>query len=120
MLSVRNGFIPKHLHFTALTPHAGEAASRFTIAAEAMPWPEVERARRAGVSSFGVSGTNAHVVRRAGARAGDRTAAAPAPAVSTLVVSGKTQARIASTAEALADWMAGDGARRPLADVATP
>ena len=52
----------EHLNFERLTPHASAGASRFTIAAQAMPWPAVGRARRAGVSSFGVSGTNAHVV----------------------------------------------------------
>ena len=62
VLSVRHGVIPKHLHFSALTPHAGVGASKFTIAAQELAWPAVDRARRAGVSSFGVSGTNAHVV----------------------------------------------------------
>src|SRR6202022_572252 len=61
-LSVRYGYIPKHLNFEQLTPHASDGASRFTIASQAMEWPTVGRARRAGVSSFGVSGTNAHLV----------------------------------------------------------
>ena len=38
--------------------------------------------------------------------------------ITTLVVSGKTPARIASTAATLADWMIGAGAAVPLADVA--
>jgi phthiocerol/phenolphthiocerol synthesis type-I polyketide synthase A len=38
--------------------------------------------------------------------------------VSTLVVSGKTPARIASTAAMLAEWMIGEGADVPMADVA--
>ena len=42
----------------------------------------------------------------------------PVPAVSTLVVSGKTPERIASTAGVLADWMDGDGAEVALAEVA--
>ena len=62
VLTVQHGYIPAHLHFTALTPNAVEGASKFTIAADGMDWPAVDRARRAGVSSFGVSGTNAHVV----------------------------------------------------------
>ncbi|MGV0734725.1 KS-MAT linker domain-containing protein, partial [Mycolicibacter sinensis] len=40
------------------------------------------------------------------------------PVVSTLVVSGKSPARIAATAGVLADWLAGDGADVPLTDVA--
>jgi phthiocerol/phenolphthiocerol synthesis type-I polyketide synthase C len=118
VLSVRHGYIPKHLHFEQLTPHAGAGASRFTIATEGMEWPAVTRARRAGVSSFGVSGTNAHVVIE---QAPDVAAVEPQPdstAVSTLVVSGKNPERIASTAAVLAEWMSDEGAAVGLADVA--
>src|SRR5271165_2994142 len=117
VLSVRYGYIPKHLNFERLTPHASEGASRFTIAAQAMEWPAVGRARRAGVSSFGVSGTNAHVVIEQ-APTPDPVVWEPDPVVSTLVVSGKTPARIASVASVLAEWMAGAGAGVSLADVA--
>ncbi|MEZ0364409.1 SDR family NAD(P)-dependent oxidoreductase [Mycobacterium sp. pUA109] len=117
VLSVNRGHIPRHLNFATLTPHAGEGAARFTIAAEPMAWPPVGRPRRAGVSSFGVSGTNAHVVVE---QAPDRdpVLAEPEPAVSTLVVSGKTPQRIASLAAGLAEWMTGAGAAVGLADVA--
>ncbi|HEY1841616.1 MAG TPA: type I polyketide synthase [Mycobacterium sp.] len=117
VLTVRHGYIPRHLHFTELTPNAVEGASKFTIAADGMDWPAAGRARRAGVSSFGVSGTNAHVVIE---QAPDTEAVAvqPEPVISTLVVSGKSPARIASTAATLADWMIGEGAAVPLADVA--
>ena len=97
--------LPPHLNFTALTPHASAGASRFIIAAQPMEWPAVGRARRAGVSSFGVSGTNAHVVVEQ-APAVEPVVGQPAPVVSTLVVSGKTPARVASTAAVLAEWMA--------------
>ena len=117
VLSVQHGYIPRHLHFKRLTPNAVEEASRFRIAAEGMSWPAVRRARRAGVSSFGVSGTNAHVVVEQ-APAVEPVAAQPDPVVSTLVVSGKTSARIASMAGMLADWMVGEGADVALADVA--
>jgi acyl transferase domain-containing protein len=117
VLSVQHGYIPRHLHFHELTRHASVGASRFTIAAEPMAWPAVRRVRRAGVSSFGVSGTNAHVVvEQAPAR--EPVAAQPEPVVSTLVISGKTPARVASTAAMLAEWMVGEGAGVPLADVA--
>ena len=117
VLSVRHGHINPHLNFTKLTPNAVEGASRFTIATEGMQWPEVSRPRRAGVSSFGVSGTNAHVVVEQAPRT-EPVARQPEPAVTTLVISGKTPARIASTAAMLADWMSGEGADVPLADVA--
>ncbi len=117
VLSVQHGYIPKHLHFERLTPHASAGASRFTIAAQGMQWPSVGRARRAGVSSFGVSGTNAHVVVEQ-APAPEPVAVQPEPVVSTLVISGKTPARIASMAGMLAEWMAGEGAGVSLADVA--
>jgi len=117
VLSMNHGYIPPHLHFTRLTPNAGAGASKFTIAADGMPWPQVSRPRRAGVSSFGVSGTNAHVVIEQ-APAVEPVAAQPEPAVSTLLISGKTPARIAPIAGMLADWMSGDGADVPLADVA--
>jgi phthiocerol/phenolphthiocerol synthesis type-I polyketide synthase A len=117
VLSVRHGYIPKHLNFEQLTPRASEGASRFTIAAHGMDWPTVERPRRAGVSSFGVSGTNAHVVLEQ-APVSEPVASQPDPAVTTLVVSGKTPARIASMAGMLADWMADAGAGVGLADLA--
>ena len=114
---MQHGHIPKQLHFKRLTPQASEGASRFTIASVPMEWPSVRRARRAAVSSFGVSGTNAHVVIEQ-APTPDPVAAQPEPPVSTLVVTGKTPARIASMAERLADWMEGTGAEVRLADVA--
>ncbi|MBV9638645.1 MAG: acyltransferase domain-containing protein [Mycobacteriaceae bacterium] len=117
VLSVRYGYIPRHLNFEQLTPHASAGASRFTIASQSMEWPAVGRPRRAGVSSFGVSGTNAHVVIEQ-APTPAPVVWEPDPAVVTLVVSGKTPERIASMASVLAEWMAGAGAGVGLADVA--
>ena len=112
------GYIPQHLNFNAADPACqSTGASRFTIAAQPMEWPAVGRARRAGVSSFGVSGTNAHVVVEQ-APDTEPVASESEPVVSTLVISGKTPARVASTAAMLAEWMAGEGAGVPLADVA--
>jgi phthiocerol/phenolphthiocerol synthesis type-I polyketide synthase A len=117
VLTVQHGYIPPHLHFTELTPNAVGGAAKFTIAADGMSWPAVERVRRAGVSSFGVSGTNAHVVLEQAPTA-EAVVRQPEPVLSTLVVSGKTPARIASTAGMLADWMIGAGAAVPLTDIA--
>lgn len=122
VLAVHNGYIPRHLNFHQLTPHASEAASRLRIAADGIDWPTTGRPRRAGVSSFGVSGTNAHVVIEQApdpmAAAGTEPQRGPVPAVSTLVVFGKTAPRVAATASVLADWLDGPGAAVPLADVA--
>jgi phthiocerol/phenolphthiocerol synthesis type-I polyketide synthase D len=117
VLSVRHGHIPQHLNFHRLTPHASNGASRFTIAAQPMPWPAVGRARRAGVSSFGVSGTNAHIVVEQAPTA-EPVAPQPEPVIKTLIISGKTPARIAATASMLAQWMTSEGANVPLVDVA--
>ena len=118
VLAVRNGYIPRHLNFHQLTTHASEAASRLTIAAEGIEWPTTGRPRRAGVSSFGVSGTNAHVVIEQAPDPVSAPERRPDPAVSTLVVSGKTPQRVAATASGMADWMEGPGTQVALADVA--
>jgi phthiocerol/phenolphthiocerol synthesis type-I polyketide synthase B len=117
-LSVYHSYIPKHLNFQRLTPHASVGASRFTIASEGLEWPSVERARRAGVSSFGVSGTNAHVVVEQAPVPETIARQAESPKMTTLVITGKTPARIASMAGMLAEWMAGAGADLTLAEVA--
>ncbi len=122
VLAIRNGYIPRHLNFHQLTTHASEAASRLTIAAEGTEWPTTGKPRRAGVSSFGVSGTNAHVVIEQApdpvAVSGQGPQRGQDPALSTLVVSGKTPQRVAATAAVLADWMEGPAAQVPLGDVA--
>ncbi|WP_046302518.1 ketoacyl-synthetase C-terminal extension domain-containing protein, partial [Mycobacterium sp. UM_Kg27] len=116
-LSVQQGFIPRHLNFSELTPNAGAGASKFQVADRGMDWPAVSRPRRAGVSSFGVSGTNAHVIVEQAPDA-EVVAGAAAVPVSTLVVSGKSPARIAATAGVLAQWLATDGAEIALPDIA--
>jgi phthiocerol/phenolphthiocerol synthesis type-I polyketide synthase C len=122
VLSVQNGYIPKHLNFKELTPFASEGAGRFTIASDGMEWPAVGRARRAGVSAFGASGTNAHVVIEQGpivSGAVESPVALRDLAVTSLVVSGKSAARVASLAAAVADWLESPASESVgLADVA--
>ncbi|MCW2626264.1 type I polyketide synthase [Mycobacterium sp.] len=117
VLAVQRGQIPANLHYESPNPHIPFDEMRLKVVAEQQEWPAVERARQAGVSSFGFGGTNAHVVVE---QAPDVVAVEPqvAPAVSTLVVSGKSAERIASTAGVLAQWMSGAGAGVGLADVA--
>ncbi len=128
VLAVQAARIPRMLHFRELTPHASEGASRFVFPTESLDWPAVDRPRRAGVSSFGVSGTNAHVVveqapapvdASAGSSSGEPDVGATVTqSVSRLLLTGKTPARVAATAAALADWLEGAGAQVPLPDVA--
>ena len=119
VLSVQNGYIPKHLNFEELTQFASEGAGRFTIASDGMEWPAVARPRRAGVSAFGASGTNAHVVVEQGPPVSGAVGSSGGSAVSSLVVSGKSVARVGSWASVLADWLESPaGASVGLADVA--
>ena len=117
VLSLRNGYIPRHLNFSQLTPHASEAAQRLSVAAKGQDWPATGRPRRAGVSSFGVSGTNAHIVLEQAPEEVAPESVTPPP-VSTLVVSGKSTDRIAALAGVLAEWVDGPGSQVGLADIA--
>jgi phthiocerol/phenolphthiocerol synthesis type-I polyketide synthase D len=115
ILSVNRNYIPPNLHFTRWNPAIDPSSTRLFVPTEGGAWP-AEGTRRAAVSSFGLSGTNAHVVIEQAPTPAPQTSATPV--VSTLVVSGKTPQRLASTAATLADWIAGPGAAAPLADIA--
>ncbi len=118
VLAVQRGHIPANLGFHSPNPHIPFDDLRLKVVADHQDWPTKGRPRRAGVSSFGFGGTNAHVVIEQ-APEPDPVPVAPTGApTSTLVVSGKTPERIASLADALADWMSGPGAAVALADVA--
>ncbi|PQM45077.1 Phthiocerol synthesis polyketide synthase type I PpsA [Mycobacterium talmoniae] len=117
VLAVHRGQIPPNQQFEAPNPHIPFDELRLKVVADHAPWPAVRRVRRAGVSSFGFGGTNAHVVIEQAPLA-DPGARDRDPAVTTLVVSGKTPERIAATAGVVAEWMAGPGAGVGLAEVA--
>ncbi len=121
VLSVGHGQVPPNLHFTRWNPAIDASSTRLFVPTENSPWPGGSGVRRAAVSSFGFTGTNAHAVIEQAPQLANATKApqeGPSPAVSTLVVSGKTPQRVASTAAVLAEWMQGPGAAVPLADVA--
>ncbi len=120
VLAVSRGVIPANRGYQNPNPHIPFDKLRLKVVAEQTDWPDRSRPRIAGVSSFGFGGTNAHVVLEQAPEAPPAQAVAgdPAPAVSTLVVSGKSPARIAATAGALADWLSGAGAAVGLEQVA--
>ena len=63
LLAMREGMIPKHLHFERPNPRLDWERLPVRVTSEATAWPESpDRPVRAGVSSFGYSGTNAHLV----------------------------------------------------------
>ena len=116
-LAIHRGEIPPNQHFDSPNPHIPFDELRLKVVDEATRWPATGEPRCAGVSSFGFGGTNAHVVLEQAPQA-LRHLPTVKPAVTTLVVSGKSEERLASAAENLADWLTGGGANVPLADVA--
>ncbi len=77
-LALKQGVIPKHLHFREPTPAVDWTRMSLRVTAEATQWPRhPEHPPRAGVSGFGWSGTNAHViVERYETQEGDSTVGA--------------------------------------------
>ena len=63
VLSMKQGVIPKHLHFENPNPNMDWDRLPLRVTSEATDWPlNAERPPIAGVNSFGWSGTNAHVI----------------------------------------------------------
>ncbi|WP_194868995.1 type I polyketide synthase [Myxococcus sp. AB025B] len=63
ILALRQGELPRSLHFKEPSPHIPWAELPVEVISEHRAWQVPDGARRiAGVSSFGFSGTNAHVV----------------------------------------------------------
>jgi len=79
ILSMKNGFIPPHLHLQEISPHLEFDKQKITIPTVLTPWNTDKKKRLAAISSFGFSGTNSHAVieegplRRAAINDVDRT-----------------------------------------------
>ena len=112
------GYIPAHLHFSALIRacQCGCVAVQVVAATHAVAGGGAGRGGRGCRRSGSVAPMRMWWLSRL--PVAEPVAAQPEPVVSTLVVSGKTPARVAPTAAMLAEWMAGEGAGVPLADVA--
>ncbi|MBO0865269.1 MAG: polyketide synthase, partial [Mycobacterium sp.] len=111
VLAVQRGHIPANLNFQTPNPHIPFEELGLKVVDQPTDWPATAALRRAAVSSFGFGGTNAHVVleQRPNPVPGAVSPPESAGAVTTLVVSGKTTERVASTAGMLAQWMDGAG-----------
>jgi phthiocerol/phenolphthiocerol synthesis type-I polyketide synthase D len=118
-LAVQRAHIPPNLNFTQWNPAIDPSQTRLFVPTDLTAWPVTEGPRRAAVSSFGLGGTNAHVVIEQGPDPVPATPEDPVrPTITTLVVSAKTDERVAASAAALADWLEDAGASRPLGEVA--
>ena len=63
VLAMKQGVVPKHLHFENPNPEIDWQRLPVRVAADRTDWPlHPGRPPRAAVSAFGMSGTNAHVV----------------------------------------------------------
>lgn len=117
VLTLQHATIPPNLNFQRWNPTIDPSSTRLFVPTAAAQWPKSDHPRRGAVSSFGMGGTNAHIVLEQGPDYSPAVSGFP-PAVTTLVVSGKTPARLAAAAKALADWLEHGGASVPLSDVA--
>jgi phthiocerol/phenolphthiocerol synthesis type-I polyketide synthase A len=118
VLALSHGEIPATVGYANPNPHIPFDSLRLKVVAERTDWIDRGRPRRAGVSAFGFGGTNAHLVLEQAPEQPAPQPSEPAPAVSTLVVSGKTPARIAATAGMLAQWLSDPGPEVSLEQLA--
>jgi len=87
VLMLREKRIPRHLHFSAPSPHIPWATLPVRIPVETESWQPVNERRLASVSSFGFSGTNAHIVLEEAAEPDNK---AIQDAAATITLSGAT------------------------------
>lgn len=113
-LCVRDGFIPRSLHFETPNPAIPWADMNVEVAAHARAWPEENGPRRAGVSSFGITGTNVHVVLEQPPVTAADSPRATRPVL--LPISARSEAALAQLAASYRDLLSDN--ELPLADVA--
>ncbi|MEU7318393.1 type I polyketide synthase [Streptomyces sp. NPDC007083] len=135
---LRHGTIAPNLHFRDWNPEIDAADTRLYVPTESRTWG-VPGPRRAAVSSFSVSGTNCHMIVEQPAEPGsgevsetypaeggeqeERDGSGPRTSGSAAgervyLISGGTRPATRIAAERLADWLEGEGAAVPLADLA--
>ena len=119
VLAMREGWIPKHLHFERPNPRIGWEGLPVRVVSEGEAWPESSgRPFRAAVSSFGYSGTNAHMIVEGWERRPSPLEAEepryPERAHRVLPLSGKTPGALQELAGRYREWL---GEESPLSDL---
>jgi acyl transferase domain-containing protein/SAM-dependent methyltransferase len=117
VLAVKQGLIPRNLHFQALNPNVELRGTPFVLPTETRPWPATDLPRAAGVSAFGWSGTNAHVVlEEAPARAPRPEQPPSSPRALVLPLSARTPEALRALAQRYRERLSGGMATGPLSD----
>ncbi|MFA5708323.1 SDR family NAD(P)-dependent oxidoreductase [Mycolicibacterium sp.] len=118
VLALKNGLLPRSLHFDNPSPHIPWDSLPVQVVRESTPWQANGRPRRAGVSSFGFTGTNAHVLlEEAPAPAEAPVPDTDAPAVHVLPLSARSPEALVSLAQRYDAWLT-DNPDADLADLA--
>ncbi|WP_277816917.1 type I polyketide synthase [Streptomyces caatingaensis] len=119
---LRRGHIPPNLHFSQWNPAIERRpSSRLFVPTKLTSWPVPGKGRLAAVCSYGVTGTNAHLVLEAPLgrpRRRRRDTGGPGERARLFPLSGHSAQSLAAASSRLADWVEGEGAAVPLADVA--
>ena len=103
VLALQHRQIPASLHFSGANPEIDFPSTPFYVNTQLEPWVSVGGLRRAGIMSTGMGGTNAHVVLEEAPAA----VVAPSPGrMNLLVVSARTEAALAASAEQLRLFLA--------------
>ncbi|WP_137938615.1 type I polyketide synthase [Chitinivorax sp. B] len=105
VLVLREGQIPPLTHFIKPNPQLQLDTTPFSIPTSVVPFMDGEGPRRAAVSSFGIGGTNVHVVLQRAPDQAEPEAQSTLPIL--LVLSAKSPAALAKTAQAVASHLAG-------------
>ncbi len=117
LLCLRHGTLVPTVHLRSRNRYIAGDDSPFYVSDSASAWPRPGDGSRFGaVSSFGFSGTNVHAVVREAPPAAPRPPADERPRI--FPVSAKTAPALEARLRELARWLAADGARHELRDIA--
>jgi 3-oxoacyl-(acyl-carrier-protein) synthase/SAM-dependent methyltransferase/short-subunit dehydrogenase/acyl carrier protein len=123
VLCLKNGSIPRNLHFDRLNPHLSLPES-FVLPLEQKAWPRGAEPRIAAVSSFGFGGTNAHVVlseapANADPGVGQPIGATPNAPAFLLPISARSAPALITLAASYVEFLStGEGSKLSPADIA--